>query len=505
MLIFGGGIGVRRDLRSIAGRSGKAISSKSFFLNDREQAVSRSRGAVLLDLLREDLGLTGTKDGCREGDCGACMVLLGTPQPEGIRYQTVNSCLFPIGDAAGRHVVTIEGLNQPDPGPVHQALIEEGAIQCGFCTPGLVIALTGFLLSGASKTTADGIAALGGNICRCTGYVAIRRAIARLCEQFPDLEPAEGLSPSARVAALVERRVLPRYFIDVPAHFRSLVEAGALEALSEERDAGPRVLVAGGTDLFVTQADSLRGAELTFLSRREDLQGIRLEDDLCCIGAATPLAAIEASPVIRRLLPELGKHFARIASLPIRNRATLAGNIVNASPAGDLAVMFLALDATVVLARGTGRRTIRLRDFFRSYKVVDMAADEMIVEINFPIPDAATRFDFEKVSRRVHLDIASVNSAMRLRLQDDRIVEAHVAAGSVAPIPLYLRSTAAFLHGRPISAATARAAAAVAGGEISPINDVRGSADYKRALLRHLISVHFLTMFPERIREEDLG
>jgi len=129
----------------------------------------------------------------------------------------------------------------------------------------------------------------------------------------------------------------------------------------------------------------------------------------------------------------------------------------------------------------------------------------MIVELRFPVPEAATRFDFEKVSRRDHLDIASVNSAIQLRVRDDRIVEAHAAAGSVAPIPLYLQKTSAFLHGRPISAATARTAAVVAGGEISPISDVRGSADYKRDLLQRLISIHFLTMFPERIREEDLG
>ena len=479
--------------------------AKSFFLNDREQGVSASRGAVLLDVLREDLGLTGTKDGCREGDCGACLVLLGIPQPEGIRYQTVNSCLLPLGDAAGRHVVTIEGLTQPDLGPVQRALLDEGAIQCGFCTPGLVIALTGFLLSGVPLTADHGIAALGGNICRCTGYVSIRRAIARLCEQFRDLEPAQGLSASARIAALVTRQVLPRYFLDAPARLHGLVAAAPAEVPGEERETRSPVLVAGGTDLFVTRADELSGAELTFLSRREDLQGIRLEDDLCCIRAATPLTAIETSPLIRRLLPDMSRHFARIASRPIRNRATVAGNIVNASPAGDLSVMFLALNAMVVLARGKQQRTIRLRDFFRSYKVVDMAADEMIVELRFPVPDAATRFDFEKVGRRDHLDIASVNSAIQLRVQDDRIVEAHAAAGSVAPVPLYLRNTVAFLQGQPISAATARAAAAVAGGEISPISDVRGSADYKRALLQRLLLAHFLTMFPGRIREEDLG
>jgi xanthine dehydrogenase small subunit len=183
----------------------------------------------------------------------------------------------------------------------------------------------------------------------------------------------------------------------------------------------------------------------------------------------------------------------------------VAGNIVNASPAGDLSVIFLALDSSMVLAGTTGRRTIKLRDFFMGYKVVDMAANEMIVEVRFPVPAADTRFNFEKVGRRSHLDIASVNTAMQLRVRDDSIAEAHAAAGSVAPVPLYLRATSAFLQGRPISAATAREAATIAAGEISPISDVRGSAEYKRALLQHLLSVHFLMMFPERIREEDLG
>jgi xanthine dehydrogenase small subunit len=505
MLVPGDAMGIRSGIGSWTEGSEKASSRTSFLINDREEAVSRSRGTVLLDVLREDLGLTGTKDGCREGDCGACLVLLGTPQAEGVLYQAVNSCLLPLGDAGGRQVVTIEGLNQPDLSPVQRALVGEGAIQCGFCTPGLVIALTGFLLSGVPLSVDNGITALGGNICRCSGQVAIGRAMARLVDQFRDLDLAGGPSSSARVAALVERRVLPRYFLDVPARLRALVEAAKAGVSGEEDGTRSPVFVAGGTDLFAGRADELRGAELTFLSRRDDLQDIRLEDDECCLGAATPLSAIEASPLIRRLLPGLSRHFARISSLPVRNRATVAGNIVNASPAGDLSVIFLALNASLVLKRGARQRTIPLRDFFRGYKVFDLAADELIVEIRFPVPDTATRFNFEKVGRRLNLDIASASSAIRLRLQDGRIVEAQASAGSVAPVPLFLRKTAAFLPGRPISAATARAAAAVAGGEISPISDVRGSADYKRALLQRLILAHFLTLFPDRIREEDLG
>jgi xanthine dehydrogenase small subunit len=480
------------------------VAGQSFILNDREQAISRSYGTVLLDILRDDLGLTGTKEGCREGDCGACAVLLGNPQPQGIRYQTVNSCLLPVGDVAGRHVVTIEGLNQPDLNPIQNALIEEGAIQCGFCTPGLVVALTGFLLSGAPLSVDDGISALGGNICRCTGYVAIRRAIARLCEQFSEFEQAKEHPSLTRIAALVARGALPRYFLDIPTRLGSLSDIA--ETRFKRRASGGRspVWVAGGTDLFVTQADELRDAPLVFLSQRENLQGIRLEDDSCRIGAATPLTTIEASPVIRRIFPDFAQHLARIASVSIRNRATLAGNIVNASPAGDLSVMLLALNSTVVLGRGNQQREILLRDFFRGYKVLDMAPDEVISEIRFPVPQAGAVFHFEKVCRREYLDIASVNSAIQLRVQEGRIIEAHVAAGSVAPVPLYLRKTAAYLRGRPISAATARAAAAVAGSEITPISDIRGSAEYKRALLPRLILAHFFTIFPERIPAEDL-
>jgi len=497
------------------------VASKSFILNDRGQASPWNGGAVLLDVLREDLGLTGTKDGCREGDCGTCVVLLGSLRPDGMRYRTVNSCLLPMGGVAGHHVVTIEGLNQTDLSPVQKALLDEGAVQCGFCTPGLVIALTGFLLSGAPISETDGLAALGGNICRCTGHVAIRRAISRLCGQFPDLEPAPGLSASARITALVAHRVLPPYFLDIPQRLHDLaataagqkgetrspvlVEAAAAKAPGEECEARSPVLVAGGTDLFVTQADLLHHAELTFLSQREDLQGIRIEGTVCGIGAATPLTAIEASPIIRRLFPDFPRHFARIASVSIRNRATIAGNIVNASPAGDASVMLLALDASLVLVRGDRQREVLLRDFFRGYKVLDMAADEMIAEIRFPVPEADNRFNFEKVARRDHMDIASVSSAIMLRIEGDRIVEAHVAAGGVAPVPLYLQKTSAFLQSRPISAATAREAAAVAGDEISPISDVRGSAVYKRALLPRLILAHFLTLFPDHIRDEDVA
>ncbi|MBM3312089.1 MAG: (2Fe-2S)-binding protein, partial [Candidatus Aminicenantes bacterium] len=312
-------------------------------------------------------------------------------------------------------------------------------------------------------------------------------------------------STPERAAALVGRGVLPPHFLDVSDRLRRLSEAVGTECPARGRFSPAPVLVAGGTDLFITRAEELRDADLSFLSRRADLREIRLEDGVCRVGAAAPLADVEESPVLRRVLPGLGRHFARIASPAVRNRATVGGNIVNASPAGDLSVIFLALDASLVLREGRRRRVLPLRDFFRGYKLLDLGADEMVAEIAFPVPDAATRFHFEKVGRREYLDIAGVSTAARLRVQNGRILDARVAAGSVAPVPLYLRTTSAFLEGRPVTAATARAAADMAASEASPVDDVRGSAEYRRALLSRLILAHFLTLFPERIREEDLG
>jgi xanthine dehydrogenase small subunit len=482
-----------------------AVAAHSFLLNDREVGVSRSAGAVLLDVLRNDLGLTGPKEGCREGDCGACLVLLGTPGPEGISYRAVNSCLLPLGDVAGRHVVTIEGLNQNGLSPVQKALLDEGAVQCGFCTPGLVVALTGFLLGGASLSEAEGIAALGGNICRCTGYASIKRAVARLCGQFAELSAAGGQGKAARIADLIARKVLPPYFLDIPDRLKGLGKTADAAGPLREREEKAPVLVSGGTDLFATQAEELRDAHLSFLSQREDLRVIRVESGLVRIGAATPLSEIESSPLLRRAVPDLVRHLPKVASPPIRHRATLAGNIVHASPAGDMSVMLLALEAIVILIRDKVRREIKLRDLFKSYKVLDMPPDELISEIRFPVPRAGTRFNFEKVARREYLDIAAISSAMKISVADGRIAEAHVSAGSAAPIPLYLKRASAFLEGKPVSAATAREAAAVAGGEISTIDDVRGSAEYRRALLPRLILAHFLALFPDRVREEELA
>ncbi|MBN8457985.1 MAG: FAD binding domain-containing protein [Verrucomicrobia bacterium] len=467
-----------------------------FLLNREVVSADLPHGTVLLDFIRRRRGLAGTKEGCREGDCGACMVLLGEPLENGLAYRPVNSCLVPLAEAEGRHVVTIEGLNRDALTPVQQAFVDEGAAQCGFCTPGFMLSLAGFLLSSPRWDGDAANEAIGGNLCRCTGYIAIRRALAKVCARLSN-EIAAPAGSAERVRQLVAGGWLPDDFLSAAGIVNGLQCGGTQIALGHV----PPVLVAGGTDLFVQRGDELESAPMDLLSRRAHLRGIRMENGVCVIGAATPLADLEDSEALRAVLPGLERHLRLVASRPIRNRATLAGNLVNASPIGDLAILLLALDARLTLGDEAGRRVVQLRDFFLGYKVIDRRPDELVLEIEFDPPPPDAVLGFEKVSRRTHLDIAAVNSAMLAVARDGRISTMRLSVGGVAPVPKFLQQTCAMLTGAEITPAVLRGALDAADDEIAPISDVRGSADYKRNLLRRLLVAHFQKLSPEAAEE----
>ena len=210
------------------------------------------------------------------------------------------------------------------------------------------------------------------------------------------------------------------------------------------------------------------------------------------------------SDEMQSMFPNLTDHIKLVASSPIRNIATLGGNLVNASPIGDFTAFFLALNANITLTENGRDRTIRLKNFYKEYKDLDKSAGEIISVISFEIPNENSHFNFEKVSKRIHLDIASVNTAIQISMADNEIIETHLSAGGVGPIPMYLNETSAFLNGKELSAQNMKSANDVLQREISPISDVRGSADYKRLLLRQLFYAHFIKLFPTQITLESL-
>ena len=455
-----------------------------FWLNDQPIRSALPPGLPLLDFIRYAQGLTGTKAGCREGDCGACLAIEGRLKDGQVHYQSIVSCLTPLAAVHGRHIVTIEGISGEGMTPVQQALVDHSAIQCGFCTPGIALALTVFCLSDRVLTEELALAALDGNLCRCTGYQSLKRAAHQILQALP-AKPEDRPIPW-----LVQQGFLPPYFSDMATRLAGIappaIETGA-------------TLVSGGTDLLVQRPDELLDTGIRLFFPEKETIGIRVEGKTCTIGAEVTSAEIIREPLLQAHFPKLEQYGQLIASTPIRNMGTLGGNLANASPIADWAIFFLALDTTLLLNGPSGKRELPLERFFTGYKQLAFLEGEHIAGIRFPLPGPGAFFHFEKVSKRKYLDIASVNSAISLTLEGETIVAARLSAGGVAPVPLFLKATSAFLAGKPLNLQTLRKAQALLQEEIRPISDIRGSEKYKRVLLGQLLHAHFLELFPEKV------
>lgn len=468
------------------------IEEINFILNNEFVSEKIDPTVVLLDYIRKRKYLTGTKEGCKEGDCGACTILVGNLKGNKLEYHTINSCLCPLGNIKNSHVVTIEGLNSTNLSPIQKEFINEGASQCGFCTPGFIVSITGYLINNDVYKIDEALNSIAGNICRCTGYTSIKRAVNETLNKFSSLK----LTQFDRISYLVKNDVLPKYFSGIPDRLRKLQTENSKQEIKKTN-----YLIAGGTDLYVQIPDALSEKKITFI-KDLNLSYIQVEDNYCRVGASTTFEMIKTSPIIKKYFTRLDRYMNLIASLPIRNSATIGGNIMNASPIGDMTIFFLALNASVVLNNSIQQRKILLKNLFKGYKQLDKSDDEYLEYIEFKLPSENSYFNFEKVSKRTHLDIASVNSAIHLEMVNDIIAEIHISAGGVSPIPLYLEKTSRFLLGKRITKNILLDSASIIQSEISPISDVRGSEDYKRLLLNQLFKAHFAELFPNHFSIE---
>ncbi len=449
-------------------------------------------GMSLLNFIRNEAGLKGTKSGCKEGDCGACTVLIGTLVDNKTAYKTIVSCLTPLGNVHGSHIVTIEGLDNDELTPVQTEIIKHAGTQCGFCTPGFIISLTGYSLGKDAGLKPEAIASVGGNICRCTGYKSIEKAALKVADLLEDKDDSHDID------WLSEHKFVPGYFKTIPKRLSEIKERNFLTAQ-------PDLIVAGGTDLMVQKAHTVKVSALRLTSGKADLSFIKQNSNKLQIGASVTVADLLHSEIMLNHFPKLPQWFKLVSSEQIRNMATLAGNFVNASPIGDMSIFFLALDTSLTLANRHGeQRTIKMHNFFIDYKKLDLRKDELIHHIEFELPDNATLFNFEKVSKRTHLDIASVNSAISVTVHNNVIDKAVLSAGGIGPIPTFLKQTSAYLAGKPVSMESLHNAETLLQEEISPISDIRGSVVYKRLLLRQLFFAHFVELFPEVITTQEI-
>lgn len=459
-----------------------------FILNEKDIVTDQPPGMVMLDFIRYQQHLMGTKIGCREGDCGACTILVGEVVSGELQYETMTSCLMPIGNAQGKHIVSIEGINFADElNPIQLAMAEEGATQCGFCTPGFVMSLAGYCLG--CRDNASVVSAIDGNICRCTGYKSIERAASKVATIMKERNGKDA------IRFVTNKKILPAYFTCIKERLQELVLTEKARLLPDLAGLKERPhIVGGGTDLYVQKHEEMSSASIHFVFDHPALNDISKEGNKCFIGPSATVSDLKASSIINEAFPGFQQYTKLVSSTPIRNMATIAGNFINASPIGDFTIFFLALDAQLLLSNGTSKRELPLQKLYKGYKTLDKRPEEHIEKIWFELPDKNTRFHFEKVSKRTHLDIASVNSAICLQMKGDIVESAALSAGGVGPIPLYLQMTSGFLKGKKISDAVMQEAIEIMKKEISPISDARGTKEYKTLLLEQLIKAHFIEL-----------
>ncbi len=461
----------------------------SLIVNDRLVNTDVAPSTPLIDFLRINQRQLGTKIGCREGDCGACTVLIGEMRNGTLVYRSVTSCLMPIINVNGKHVVTIEGINLPEGlGAIQDAFREHGGTQCGFCTPGFLMALTGFAMSDAEMNYYNAIASVDGNICRCTGYKSITSAIKDIVEVLKKRDKKKTIK------WLVKENFLPEYFNDIEEKVAALKPA-------EVDQSGATLFVAGGTDLYVEEFDEMiTASKIKTLAEREDLKGIKIEGDVVTIGAATTVEEFRHSEEMKKVFPDLERQTRLISSSHIRNMATIGGNIVNGAPIGDLTVTMMAMGATLHIDNNGLKREVNLRDFYTGYKKTDLKEGEILEFLSFNLPGKNTHFNFEKVSKRTYLDIAVVNSAMRLEMDGDSISEAILVTGGVGATVRFLDKTCDFLKGQKLSNDTFKKANEIAQSEISP----RSRAEYKRLLVKTQLFNHMSKAAPKELTLEAL-
>jgi xanthine dehydrogenase small subunit len=460
-----------------------------FQVNGRMVEMEAPGGRRLLDVLRVDLGLTGTKEGCGEGECGACSVLLDG--------DLVNSCLVPLGQVDHHEVLTVEGLSIDGRlAPIQQAFLDLGGTQCGMCTPGMLLAAHALLASRQPAGVADVREAIAGNLCRCTGYTKIIEAIeaagpvgAAPIDAGVSGANADGPDP----VPIVPRDGSP--WSD-PRVVRPTSLPDALARLAGQPDLRP---IAGGTDIMVEVAGGAgsAGRPLLDLWDLDELRGIEVVHDELVLGALATWTDLRRSAVVHGALPVLAEIAAAVGAVAIRNRGTVGGNCITASPAGDLLPVLLATDAVLEVAGPNRTRMIPADAFWTGYRQTALAAGELLVAVRIPLVPGR-RVRFRKVGTRRALAIAKVSIAVAWQdgaptpgngdaAVDGAWRHVRVALGSVAERPIRAVRTEAVLEGRVPDSTVATEAAAAVEAEITPIDDVRSTAAYRRAVTGRIL------------------
>ena len=441
---------------------------------------------TVLQHLREDLHCTGTKEGCAEGDCGACTVVIGELQDGQVQLRSVNSCIQLVPTLDGKALFTVEDLKQADGAlhPVQQAMVECHGSQCGFCTPGFVMSLWDLYLRQEGKSDAPHRKeiddALSGNLCRCTGYRPIIDAAQRMCQL-----PAVHLDRTALNQPLQDLQREQTYTYTFNG--QNFHAPRTLQQLVEVRSANPTAcILAGSTDVGLWVTKQMRNlGDIIYLGQVAELKIVREADGMLEIGAGVTLN--DAYRALCKHYPQLSELWQRFASLPIRNAGTLGGNVANGSPIGDSSPWLIALGAEVVLRGSAGQRRMPLENFYLDYQKKDLLPGEFVEAVFVPLPRPGVQFRTYKLAKRFDQDISAVCAAFGFTLDGDVVREARIAFGGMAATSKRAAKTEAFINGKTWNEATLAQAMLLLAQDYAPLSDMRASNNYRMKTAQNLL------------------
>jgi xanthine dehydrogenase small subunit len=457
-----------------------------FFLNGNKESVTGVAPTLtLMNYLRRQKRLTGTKEGCAEGDCGACTVIVGEMRNGSVRYRAVNSCILFLPMLHGKLVLTVESLQGADGAlhPVQQALAGCHGSQCGFCTPGFAMSLYAAYVSESFQTGQRINDLLAGNLCRCTGYGPIVEAARKMYTlRRPDWDIERRERDAELLLSIHSTGTLS--YSDGNGSFHAPASADELSRLySESPDA---TLVSGATDVGLWVTKQHRALpNLIYTGRVEGLQNIAESDGMLKIGAAVSWA--DARAALENRWPAFGELVRRFGSEQVRNSGTVGGNIANGSPIGDGLPALVALGARLRLRRGPAARAIGLEDFFIAYGKQDRLRGELVEEIEIPLTTGAGELHCYKISKRFDQDISAVCGCFNIKLKDGAVEAARICFGGMAPTPKRAGTAERLLTGAPWVLASLEAAMSGLEADYTPISDVRASASYRMRVAKNLL------------------